>query len=244
MKKTLIIIASLALGAAASQAAVLCTTTFNRTGTSLDSVTVSTVSDAGLSTSTSISSDNFSKNTSGNDLLANGTIPASVFSPNANVGNNQNNTWSVSFTFTNDGSQDMLISSIDLSMIGFTGAGAAQNAGGGVANNNYVGGADGNLNKPVNITLGMSGQGDQTLAYNGATSTNTSTGSWDGVRTGSYEYSDVLLKAGESMTLTVTASKTRPTAAAVLSVLREFRLMGKWFPNPPRPPWGFWGWPH
>ena len=30
----------------------------------------------------------------------------------------------------------------------------AQNAGGGVANNNYVGGADGNLNKPVNITLG------------------------------------------------------------------------------------------
>ena len=55
------------------------------------------------------------------------------------MGNNQNNTWSVSFTFTNDGSQDMLISSIDLSVIGFTGAGAAQNAGGGVANNNYVG---------------------------------------------------------------------------------------------------------
>ena len=218
MKKTLIIIASLALGAAASQAAVLCTTTFNRTGTSLDSVTVSTVSDAGLSTSTSISSDNFSKNTSGNDLLANGTIPASVFSPNANVGNNQNNTWSVSFTFTNDGSQDMLISSIDLSMIGFTGAGAAQNAGGGVANNNYVGGADGNLNKPVNITLGMSGQGDQTLAYNGATSTNTSTGSWDGVRTGSYEYSDVLLKAGESMTLTVTASKKRGLRQAAVFI--------------------------
>lgn len=244
MKKTLIIIASLALGAAASQAAVLCTTTFNRTGTSLDSVTVSTVSDAGLSTSTSIASQDFSKSSAGNDLLASGSIPASVFSPNSNVGNNQNNTWSVSFTFTNDGSQDMLISSIDLSMIGFTGAGAAQNAGGGVANNNYVGGADGNLNKPVNITLGMSGQDDQTLAYNGATSTNTSTGSWDGVRTGSYEYGDVLLKAGESMTLTVTASKTRPTAAAVLSVLREFRLRGKWFPNLLRLLWGFWGWPH
>ena len=155
MKKTLIIIASLALGAAASQAAVLCTTTFNRTGTSLDTVTVSTVSDAGLSASTSIASENFSKSSTGNDLLASGSIPASVFSPNANVGNNQNNTWSVSFTFTNDGSQDMLISSIDLSMIGFNGSGAAQNAGGGVANNNYVGGADGNLNKPVNITLGM-----------------------------------------------------------------------------------------
>lgn len=51
MKKTLIIIASLALGAAASQAAVLCTTTFNRTGDSLDTVTVSTTSNAGLTTS-------------------------------------------------------------------------------------------------------------------------------------------------------------------------------------------------
>lgn len=232
MKKTLIIIASLALGAAASQAAVLCTTTFNRTGTSLDTVTVSTVSDAGLSTSSSISSDNFSKNTSGNDLLANGTIPTSVFSPNANVGNSQNNTWSVSFTFTNDGSQDMLISSIDLSMIGFTGAGAAQNAGGGVANNNYVGGADGNLNKPVNITLGMSGQDDQTLAYNGATSTNTSTGSWDGVRTGSYEYSDVLLKAGESMTLTVTASKNEAYGNGCFIGLTGIQINGEVVPEP------------
>ncbi len=230
MKKTLIIIASLALGAAASQAAVLCTTTFNRTGTSLDSVTVSTVSDAGLSTSTSIASQDFSKSSAGNDLLASGSIPASVFSPNSNVGNNQNNTWSVSFTFTNEGSQDMLISSIDLSMIGFTGAGAAQNAGGGVANNNYVGGADGNLNKPVNITLGMSGQDDQTLAYNGAT--NTSTGSWDGVRTGSYEYGDVLLKAGESMTLTVTASKNEAYGNGCFIGLTEIQINGEVVPEP------------
>ncbi len=232
MKKTLIIIASLALGAAASQAAVLCTTTFNRTGTSLDSVTVSTDSDAGLSTSTSISSDNFSKNISGNDLLANGTIPASVFSPNANVGNNQNNTWRVSFTFTNGGTQDMLISSIDLSMIGFTGAGSAQNAGGGVANNNYVGGADGNLNKPVNITLGMSGQDNQMQAYNGATSTNTSTGSWDGVHTGSYKYGDVLLKAGESMTLTVTASKNEAYGSGCFIGLTGIQIKGEVVPEP------------
>ncbi|QAA50420.1 PEP-CTERM sorting domain-containing protein [Akkermansia muciniphila] len=148
------------------------------------------------------------------------------------MGNNQNNTWSVSFTFTNDGSQDMLISSIDLSMIGFTGAGAAQNAGGGVANNNYVGGADGNLNKPVNITLGMSGQDDQTLAYNGATSTNTSTGSWDGVRTGSYEYGDVLLKAGESMTLTVTASKNEAYGSGCFIGLTGIQIKGEVVPEP------------
>lgn len=232
MKKTLIIIASLALGAAASQAAVLCTTTFNRTGTSLDSVTVSTVSDAGLSTSTSIASQDFSKSSAGNDLLASGSIPASVFSPNSNVGNNQNNTWSVSFTFTNDGSQDMLISSIGLSMIGFNGSGAAQNAGGGVANNNYVGGNEGSVNKPVNITLGMSGQENQTLAYNGATGTNASYGSWDGVHTGSYEYDNVLLKAGESMTLTVTASNNEAYTSGCFIGLTEIQINGEVVPEP------------
>ena len=47
MKKSLIIIASLTFGTAVSQAAVLCSTTFNRTGTSLDTVTVNTTSDVG-----------------------------------------------------------------------------------------------------------------------------------------------------------------------------------------------------
>lgn len=243
MKKTLIIIASLALGAAASQAAVLCTTTFNRAGTSLDSVTVSTVSDAGLSTSTSIASQDFSKSSTGNDLLASGSIPASVFSPNSNVGNNSNNWWSVSFTFTNDGSQDMLISSIDLSMIGFTGGGAAQNAGGGVANNNYVGGTDGATNKPVNITLGMDGQDDQTLVYNGAaTNSDGTASSWDvGVHTGSYEYGDVLLKAGESMTLTVRASKNEGYSSGCFIGLKEIKVNGEVVPEPATASLGFLG---
>lgn len=232
MKKTLTIITSLVLGTAVSQAAVLCTTTFNRTGTSLDTVTVNTVSDVGLSSPTSISASDFNKSTSGNDLLASGSIPSSVFSPNSNVGNNQNNTWSVSFTFTNTGSQDMLISSIDLSMIGFNGQGAAQNAGGGVANNGYVGGADGNLNKPINITLGMSGQENQTLAYNGATSTNVSTGSWSGIHTGSYKYDNVLLKAGESMTLTVTASKNENYGSGCFIGLTGIQVNGEVVPEP------------
>ncbi|MCC8125399.1 MAG: hypothetical protein LIO47_08290 [Akkermansia sp.] len=234
MKKTLIIIASLALGAAASQAAVLCTTTFNRTGSSLDTVTVSTVSDVGLSTSTSIASEDFSKSPEGSDLLASGSIPDSVFSPNSNVGSSQNNTWSVSFTFTNDGSQDMLISSIDLSMIGFNAQGAPQNAGGGVANNNYVGGIDGLSNKPVNITitLDISGQEDQTLAYNGATSNTSMESSWDSVHTGSYEYGDVLLKAGESMTLTVTASKNEDYSNGCFIGLTKIQINGEVVPEP------------
>lgn len=206
MKKTLIIIASLAFGTAVSQAAVLCSTTFNRTGTSLDTVTVNTASNVGLTSSTSIGSGDFHKSSSGNDLLASGSIPSSVFSPNANVGGTGNNTWSVSFTFTNTGSQDMLISSIDLSMVGFTGAGAAQNGGNGMANNDFVGGYDGNFNKPVDMTLSVDGQTDQTLTYNGATAANGSTGAWTGIHTGSYNYNGLLLKAGESLTITITAS--------------------------------------
>lgn len=227
MKKTLILIASLAFGTAVSQAAVLCSTTFNRTGTSLDTVTVNTASDVGLTSSTSISSGDFSKSTSGNDLLASGSIPASVFSPNANVGGTGNNTWTVSFTFTNTGSQDMMISSIDLSVVGFTGSGAAQNGGNGMANNDYVGGYDGNFNKPVDMTLSIGGQADQTLAYNGSTAANGTTGAWTGIHTGSFNYNDFLLKAGESLTITITASNNSAYNKGCFAGLTGIQINGE-----------------
>lgn len=227
MKKTLIIIASLAFGTAVSQAATLCSTTFTRTGTSLNTVTVNTVSEVGLTSSTSISSGAFTKSTSGNDLLASGTIPNSVFSPNANVGATGNNTWSVSFTFTNSGSQDMLISSIDLSMIGFQGSGAPQNGGGGVANNGYVGGYDGNFNKPVDMTLSIEGQDNQTLAYNGSTVASGTGGSWESIRTGSYNYNDLLLKGGESLTITITASNNSAYNKGCFAGLTGIQINGE-----------------
>lgn len=227
MKKTLIIIASLAFGTAVSQAATLCSTTFNRTGTSLDTVTVNTVSEVGLTSSTSISAADFTKNTGGNALLA-GSIPSSVFSPNANVGATGNNTWSVSFTFTNSGSQDMLISSIDLSMIGFQGSGAAQNGGNGVANDGYVGGYDdGNFNKPVDMTLSIEGQADQTLAYNGSTVNSGTGGSWESIRTGSYNYNDLLLKGGESLTITITASNNSAYNKGCFAGLTGIQINGE-----------------
>lgn len=227
MKKTLILIASLAFGTAFSQAAVLCSTTFNRTGTSLDTVTVNTVSGVGLISSTSISSGDFTKSSSGNDLLGSGTLPSTVFSPNANVGGTGNNSWSVSFTFTNTGSHDMVISSIDLSMIGFTGAGAPQNGGNGVADNSYVGGYDGTLNKPVDMTLAVDGQADQTLCYNGSTASSGTTGSWTGIHTGSYNYNDLLLKAGESLTLTLTASNNSAYNKGCFAGLTGIQINGE-----------------
>lgn len=232
MKKTLIIITSLAFCATVSQAAVLSTTSFNRTGASLDTVTVNTVSSVGLTSSTSIASGDYSKSTTGADLMATGTIPSSVLSPNANVGNNQNNTWSVSFTFTNTGSQAMMISSIDLSMIGFNGSGDAQNGGNGVANNNYVGGYEGNFNKPVDISLSIAGQENQTLIYNGSTTTNTTIGTWNGIHTGSYNYNNLLLGVGESLTITIDASKNSAYGAGCFVGLTGIQINGELVPEP------------
>lgn len=228
MKKTLTIIASLAFGTAVSQAAVLCSTTFNRTGTSLDTVTVNTVSGVGLASSTSIDSKDFGKNTSGSHLVGAGNIPASVFSPNANVGGTGNNSWNVSFTFTNTGSQDMMISSIDLSMIGFTSKGEPQNGGNGVANNDYVGGYDeGAFNKPFDMTLSVDGQADQTLTYNGGTAPNGTTGAWTGIHTGSFNYNDLLLKAGESLTITIKASNNSAYNKGCFAGLTGIQINGE-----------------
>lgn len=233
MKKTLILIASLSFGTAVSQAAVLCSTTFNRAGTSLDSVTVNTISDVGLTSSASINSGDFHKSTTGNDLLGNGSIPATVFSPNANVGNAENNTWSVSFTFTNTSGQNMSISSIDLSMIGFTGAGAAQNGGNGVAMPEGVGWIGGNsagaTNKPVDLTLAISGQEDQMLTYNGSTTTGTgaTSGTWDGIRTGSYNYNDLVLGAGQELTITITASNNSAYTKGCFAGLTGIKINGE-----------------
>ena len=114
MKKTLFLLSSFALAAASAQAAVLCTTTFNRTGGSLDTVTVNTQSEYGLTSSTSISNFNKGGSPAGGqgDLLGQSSIPASVVTPNSNVASG--GSWSMSFTFTNTASQDMQISSIDL----------------------------------------------------------------------------------------------------------------------------------
>lgn len=230
MNKPLTIIASLAFGTAVSQAAVLCATSFNRTGAGLNSVTVNTVSSYGISSPTTIEAGDFTKSgpTAGGQsgkLLGQNTIPSTVITPNSNV--SSGGSWSISFTFTNNNSSDMLISSIDLSMIGVNGSGAAQNGGNGTANNGYVGGQEGNTNKPVDITLSIGGQENKTLAYNGATSTNTTSGSWDGIHTGSYEYDNLLLQAGESLTITIAASKNSAYDKGCFMGLTGIQLNGE-----------------
>lgn len=235
MKKTLFLLSSLALAAASAQAAVLCTTTFNRTGNSLGTVTVNTQSEYGLTSSTSISASDFNKGGSpasgqNGDLLGQSSIPASVVTPNSNVASG--GSWSMSFTFTNTASQDMQISSIDLTMIGVTGGGKAQNTGNGVAGQEgwIEGTATGN--KPVNLTLSIEDGGSQTLVFNAATD-GTDSGNWNMTRTGGYDFlNGFILKEGESLTITIDASKHEAYDKGCFAGLSGIQINGELVPEP------------
>lgn len=235
MKKTLFLLSSLALAAASAQAAVLCTTTFNRTGNSLGTVTVNTQSEYGLTSSTSISASDFNKGGSpasgqNGDLLGQSSIPASVVTPNSNVASG--GSWSMSFTFTNTASQDMQISSIDLTMIGVTGGGKAQNTGNGVAGQEGWIGGTATGNKPVNLTLSIEDGGSQTLVFNAATD-GTDSGNWNMTRTGGYDFlNGFILKEGESLTITIDASKHEAYDKGCFAGLSGIQINGELVPEP------------
>ncbi len=235
MKKTLFLLSSLALAAASAQAAVLCTTTFNRTGNSLGTVTVNTQSEYGLTSSTSISASDFNKGGSpasgqNGDLLGQSSIPASVVTPNSNVASG--GSWSMSFTFTNTASQDMQISSIDLTMIGVTGGGKAQNTGNGVAGQEGWIGGTATGNKPVNLTLSIEDGGSQTLVFNAATD-GTNSGNWNMTRTGGYDFlNGFILKEGESLTITIDASKHEAYDKGCFAGLSGIQINGELVPEP------------
>ena len=233
MKKTLFLLSSLALAAASAQAAVLCTTTFNRTGNSLGSVTINNESGYGLEGPTSISSFSKGGNPAGGqsgDLLGQSSIPSSVVTPNSNVASG--GSWSMSFTFTNTAAQDMQISSIDLTMIGVTGGGAAQNTGGGVAGQDgWIGGAP-TGNKPINLTLSIDSVGSQTLVFNAATYGSNS-GNWNMTKTGGYDFfNGFILKAGESLTITIDASQREAYKNGCFAGLSGIQINGELVPEP------------
>ena len=234
MKKTLFLLSSLALAAASAQAAVLCTTTFNRTGNSLGSVTINNESGYGLEGPTSISSFSKGGNPAGGqsgDLLGQSSIPSSVVTPNSNVASG--GSWSMSFTFTNTAAQDMQISSIDLTMIGVTGGGAAQNTGGGVAGQDgWIGTTTGLSNKPINLALSIDSVGSQTLVFNAATGGGSS-GNWDTPRTGGYDFLDgIVLKAGQSLTFTIDATLHDAYTKGCFEGLYGIQINGELVPEP------------
>lgn len=238
MKITPYLISSMALLASASQAAILSTTTFDRTGNSLDSVTVNTQSAYGLSSGTSIGSTDFSKGGSpasgqSGAFLGHSTIPSTIITPNSNVASG--GSWSMSFTFTNTSAQDMLISSIDLTMIGISGSGMPQNAGGGVTGDSiWIGNSAGATNKPLNLTMTI-GTEAQTLTYNAATTTSSDAHNWSKpheYRTGSYDFTGLTLGAGESLTIKIDASQNSLFTSGCFAGLSGIQINGELAPEP------------
>lgn len=225
MKKTLFLCSSLALAAVSGHAATLCSTTFNRTGNTVASVTVNSESSYGLTADGAIS--NFQKGgipSGGGEILNQDTIPNTIVTPNSNV--SSGGSWSMSFVFTNSGTSDLLISSIDLSVIGVQGNGNPQNGGNGASNNNYVGGYDSDFNKPIDMTLSTSNQADQILTYNCSTANSGTDGSWDGIHTGSFNYSGLYLQAGDSLTITIAASKNAAYGRGCFAGLTGIQING------------------
>ena len=228
MKKTLTLLSLLALGVFSAQAATLSTVSFNRTGNTIASTTVHTLSSYDLITS-SIQSFSKGGNPAGGqagDLLGQGTIPSSVVVANSNV--STGGSWSMSFTFTNTGTSNLLISSIDLSLIGVTGGGDAQNTGGGVADptGSWVGGLAGASNKPVDMTMSLGGN-SQMLTYNVA-SGDGGAGNWNTLSTGSYNFMDgMVLAAGDSLTMTISAARNSAYTAGTFVGLSGIKLNGE-----------------
>ena len=204
MKKTLIVIASLALGAVSSQAAILSTVTFQRHGAN--------PSDCAVNTSTSYELtgrlSSFSSSSSTSALLDSANVPDEFFIPEASLSGT--NWWQAKFTFTNNFSHDMEIKFIDFTTIGATMGGQPASGDGGVANKWYYvdGYTTGNYNKPLRLVIACFGSGIS-KAFNASTvaSADPNAGTWNGTHTGTYDFSSQnhVLKAGESFTLSVSA---------------------------------------
>ena len=244
MKKTLVTIATLALAAASSQADVLGTLTFKRNGRDWHNVVVNTssnygfVSNSGLYMLQGESTDPETGETIHTPVLWGGVLnkeatPTNILSIDQSyniVANNiaERHHVSVLFKVTNTSDRDMMVSSVDISLLGLTANGDPLPGAGGAAylygtsDRTYIGASNGYTNKPIFCRTYFLGEGpDGGYVYNQgwngiggegegvylnvATSTGDS-GSWDGAVTLTQDSfwttngrSDhMVLKAGES----------------------------------------------
>lgn len=132
MKKTLMLLAFLSLGAAVSQAATLWTTTFGNADQT-NPTEVSLTNSGGQMNGVTGTVDSLKKELytgggavdcllkTGGDLAAD----PSLFTPDVNV--QTAGSWTAGMTFTNTGSQACSISSVKMTMISFSGSGITQN---------------------------------------------------------------------------------------------------------------------
>lgn len=133
MKKTLILIASLASCSLSAQAATLWTTDFGNAAqsTATDVTLINTGEMSGITGTVDSLKKTLHNGGAESDcsLKTSGALGenASLFTPDVNVQTSGGGSWTAGMTFTNTGSQGCTISSVQMTMISFSGGGAAQN---------------------------------------------------------------------------------------------------------------------
>ena len=135
MKKTLILIASLASCSLSAQAATLWTTTFGNAAqtnaTDVRLINTGEMSDITGAVVSLKSTANAGGLVSDILLQTGGTLgeDASLFTPNVNVQKDDGGSWTAGMVFTNEGSQGCSISSVKMTMVSFKNDGESQTAG-------------------------------------------------------------------------------------------------------------------
>ncbi len=196
MKKTFATILAIATLATAATAETLGTSTFTLSGSALTNVTISNSNELLELSLTGMSgtATNLRYAASNNDLKQ-------LITPNTNVCSGTTNSWTLNFTLTNNGTEDISISSLTLGIVGVTGANGPQTAAqgygtGNVPEENWVN-AD-TWNKPAQLTL-ASGSESSTRTFNVATRYLTVAAEGD-IET------NWTIAAGESLNFTLTAT--------------------------------------
>ena len=241
MKKTLILIASLALGAVSSQAAVLSTVTFQRNGADLSDCDVKASSNYGLDVSLKSLKDN--NGDAVLQLVDNG-VPDEFFIPARSVSSeaSQQPAWIATFTLTNTSGHDMKFGLVDLTLIGATMDGKPASGNGGIAYyGGYSNGYDtGNYNKPLNFKLFLhSGGTSATFNASTAASDDPDAGDWNETRTLKlHPISNYVLKAGQSCSLWIQLDEPMRSGFDITNLgmgLKEIVINGDGTPVVPEP---------
>ncbi len=202
MKKTLILIASLAFCSLSAQAATLWTTTFGNAAQT-NATQVSLTNTGGEMSGITGTVDSLKKRPynggaeSDCSLKTDGALGenASLFTPDVNVQTDAGGAWNAGMTFTNTGSQGCSISSVKMTMIAFNSTGAAQPNNRTFSLTLNIGGQEKNVTLTIESGKASSGK-DVTLTFD----------------------SPVELGAGQSLDFSVLARRTGETAGCFFGI--------------------------
>ena len=243
MKKTLVTIATLALAAASSQADLLSTLTFETNGANYRNAVVNTDSSYGLVARTTLNyvSD---YNVAYVNLIDDNKVPTNIIVPELTVCGQEasGHNLVVSTILTNTSDQSIRITGTELSLIGVDPDYNPATGLNGTRGFNSVGQfTEGRYNRIANVFSTLTGGNyyelrQQLFNLSSVASADPNAGTWEGVHTGSFDFSDadIILEAGKSLQLnTLIRNYVEDLRTPALYVgMKEYRVYGEVLPVP------------